>query len=358
MVGTVAGVSAPNTSLASIPVGYFGGHHNQDTSVHGVIPCPAAGCRPAVNLQMLSKMRIVMVEKWVSLHLTLLLRFPPYCLQLPFVSRSAMRCSDPAKHMRQEGHCYDGCMYNASKHMPCFPSCNVERDMLKTLSQVKALNQAVKGVVYLNTLMAFPFYALSGRFADANALLIDMYTGKPVELTNDEGMQHVWVYDWGNPTGRQLFIDFVSDFLSKNEADGIFADKWGGGASRVNATTWKICNNRCGFINNSQAAAYNAGAILVREQISALMHMNASSPAEFGGLLYADGLSNGAKCPKATYPDGSVKINLVGGWATWRPEHGYVTEPYRHMSNPDPERYVLGAIRQVSRASPLLSTDR
>ena len=54
-------------------------------------------------------------------------------------------------------------MYNASKHMPCFPSCNVEGDMLRTLGQIKALNPNVKGVVYLNTLMAFPFYALSVR---------------------------------------------------------------------------------------------------------------------------------------------------------------------------------------------------
>lgn len=64
-------------------------------------------------------------------------------------------------------------------------------------TSIKALNPSVTGVVYLNTLMAFPFYALSGRFADAGALLMDMYTGKPVELTNDEDMQHVWVYDWG-----------------------------------------------------------------------------------------------------------------------------------------------------------------
>ena len=32
-----------------------------------------------------------------------------------------------------------------------------------------------------------------------------------------------------------------------------------------------------------------------------------------------DGLSNGAKCPKAAYPNGAVKINLVGEWAGWRP---------------------------------------
>ena len=29
------------------------------------------------------------------------------------------------------------------------------------------------------------------------------YTQKPVELVNDEGMQHVWVYDSGNPVGRR-----------------------------------------------------------------------------------------------------------------------------------------------------------
>ena len=57
--------TAPNTSLATIPAAYFGGHHS---------PCNGTtGCRSATNLRMLSKMRMVMVEKW-------------------------------------EGHCYDGCI--------------------------------------------------------------------------------------------------------------------------------------------------------------------------------------------------------------------------------------------------------
>jgi hypothetical protein len=30
---------------------------------------------------------------------------------------------------------------------------------------------------------------------------------------NDEGMQHVWVYDWGNPKGRELFVEFIKSFL-------------------------------------------------------------------------------------------------------------------------------------------------
>ena len=158
---------------------------------------------------MLSRMRMVMVEKW-------------------------------------EGHCYDGCMYNASKDLPCYPSCNVEGDMLGTLSRAKALARAdgrsLTGVFYLNTLLAFPFYELSGKFAEAGALLMDMSTGKPVELTNDENMQHVWVYDWGNAEGRQLFLDWIAAAIASGNVDGLFADKWGYQCQEINETTWKICS--------------------------------------------------------------------------------------------------------------------
>jgi len=194
LVAAADGVRAPNTSLATMPIGYFGGHHNEGNEYHGNTSCPAAGCRPAANVEMLAKMRLVMVEKW-------------------------------------EGHCYDGCMYNASKDKPCYPSCNVEGDMLATLAAAKKLNPAVLGVMYINTLMAFPFYSLSGKFAEADALLIDMYTNKPVELTNDEGMQHVFVYDWGSEKARSLFVGFIKGLLDSGQADGIFSDKWGGGCS-------------------------------------------------------------------------------------------------------------------------------
>lgn len=278
-VGTA---TAPNTSLATVPVAYFGGHHSSCNL--------SSGCRTLTNLQMLAKMRMVMVEKW-------------------------------------EGHCYDGCMLNASKNMPCDPSCNVESNMLDTLARAKALAQAdgrdLAGVFYLNTLLAFPFYQLSGRFAEANALLMDMYTGKPVELTNDEDMKHVWVYDWGNPKGRHLFLQFIQESVSSGNVDGMFADKWGYQCKEVNSTTWKICNNRCGFVTPQQAHAYNNGSVILREAVSRLLKIQAnySSPAQFGGLLYADGLSNGMKCPVTKNdenPDGSIKVNLVGRWAVWR----------------------------------------
>ena len=50
---------------------------------------------------------------------------------------TALRVPPAALHA---GHCYDGCMLNASKDMACFPSCNVEGDMMDTLARVKALN--------------------------------------------------------------------------------------------------------------------------------------------------------------------------------------------------------------------------
>lgn len=247
-----------------------------------------------------------------------------------------------------EGHCYDGCMYNASKGMLCYSSCNVERDMLKTIASVKKLSPSTLGVMYINTLMAFPFYALSGKFEANDALLMDMYTNKPVELTNDEGMQHVYVYDWGSAKGRELFIAFIKDLLDSGQADGLFSDKWSYRCSQVNESTWKICNNRCGYVTPAQAAAYNAGAEQVREQISTLLNVNASTPSGFHGFLYADGLSNTAKCPPATYTDGYIKVNLVGGWATFRPQLGYVTKPvYGHLSGPEKEQNVHNFIRMV-----------
>ena len=36
--------------------------------------------------------------------------------------------------------------------------------------------------------------------------------------------------------GRALFVEFIQGFLTSGNADGMFADKWGGGCKEVNAT--------------------------------------------------------------------------------------------------------------------------
>lgn len=76
--------------------------------------------RDDANIAMLAKMRMVMLEKW-------------------------------------EGHCWQDCLAGGVGSPACQSSCGVENDILSTLGRIKAINPAVSGVLYLNTLLAFPF---------------------------------------------------------------------------------------------------------------------------------------------------------------------------------------------------------
>ena len=104
---------------------------------------------------MLSKMRMIMLEKW-------------------------------------EGHCWQDCLAAGVGSPSCEAGCGVENDILDTLSRVKALNPAVAGVLYLNTLLAFPFYTLNGVYEKADALTIDSVTKKPIKIRNDNGMEGIF----------------------------------------------------------------------------------------------------------------------------------------------------------------------
>ena len=211
-----ASITPPNTSLATIPVAYFGGTTKP---------------RPQANLEMLSKMRLVMVEKW-------------------------------------EGHCWADCLANSTAvpARPCQTSCDVERDMLATLKAVKTLNPQISTVFYWNTLLAFPFYAQVGEFASNGALLMDTNTHTPLALRNDNGMPGIGVYDFGKAEGRQLWQGMVETLVHTGLVDGIFGDKWGVFATNnaSNSTApdpggWKVCNHWCGGLSEKQALAFNAG---------------------------------------------------------------------------------------------------
>ena len=258
-------LTPPNTSLSTIPVAYFGGHKS---------PRGSGGRSPA-NLAMLSKMRIVMLEKW-------------------------------------EGHCYDECFpfKNGSINPHCNPSCNVENEMLGTMTKVKALNPSVTTVFYLNTLLLFPFYSLAGKYQQQNALLIDSQTHLPVLLRNDESMPNIFVPDFGTKTGRALLLDTVEQMIKSGTVDGIFADKWPNGANRLKNGSYLICNHACGHLTQAKGDAWNAGKLAVRNALLAMLRVNAtnsSAPAPFGGLLYGDGCNG---CDRRPWMDG----NLIGPW--------------------------------------------
>jgi len=50
---------------------------------------------------------------------------------------------------------------------------------------VKAVNPAVSGVMYLNTLLDFPFYSLHGRYVEEGVVAMDSVTKKPIQIRNE-----------------------------------------------------------------------------------------------------------------------------------------------------------------------------
>eukprot|EP00035_Acanthoeca_spectabilis_P001829 m.83066 g.83066 ORF g.83066 m.83066 type:complete len:474 (-) comp11171_c0_seq4:93-1514(-) len=216
MAAATAAGGRPNTSLATVPVGYFGGN-----TLH----------RGDANIAMLAKLRIVMIEKW-------------------------------------EGHCWADCLANSSSPA-CLPSCNEEGIIIDTHRRIKAINPGVSSVMYLNTLLDFPYYHIHGVFAAANALTIDSVTKKPISIRNDNGMEGINVFGFDTEAGVQLYIEAIKNITASGVIDGFFGDKWAKGASQNKNGSWSICNKECGSVTASQAAAWNAGKQKVLAAVTA-----------------------------------------------------------------------------------------
>ncbi len=169
-----------------------------------------------------------------------------------------------------EGPCWFECLANstaAQPPRPCDPSCGEEDYQLATIKRIKARNPGVATVFYLNTLYNFPYYKLAGAFAAAreNVLGTD---GKPINLINDDGMKHIEIMDFGQPSAIKRYLDFHRGLVDSGLVDGTFPDKNGIRASK-NATSgqWQLCemnggaafghswSDACGEISEATALA-------------------------------------------------------------------------------------------------------
>lgn len=218
MLCVASSVRTPNTSLHTLPVGYFGGVATQ---------------RPTANIEMLSKMRIIVIEKW-------------------------------------EGPCWNKC-YDNDTHtppLPCSSSCDVERYMMGTIQKVKQLNPEVAAVFYLNTLYDFPFYSLHGMYEASDADMKDI-NGKVIGLRNDNGMYPVPVYDFGKIEALDIYLDFHTNLSASGIVDGTFPDKHNVFAWK-NGSNWQICESgektsvknwskSCAVISETVALKHNKG---------------------------------------------------------------------------------------------------
>ena len=226
-VGGADAITAPDLSLDTIPIGYFGG-----------VNCKQ---RSQQNIEMLAKMRVIVIEKW-------------------------------------EGPCWYECFKNLTMNppIPCEPSCGAEYYQLKTITQAKAVNPKLSAVFYLNTLYDFPFLELHEKALQAKADMLDV-KGKPVAFKNDNGMPNINVFDFSQQVGRDLWTGFVKNLTETGVVDGLFDDK-----SQILATWnetgkfWQICefgtgkdtwNISCGVITNETAMGYNRGKPMVLEAL-------------------------------------------------------------------------------------------
>lgn len=203
-------VLAPSTSLDTLPVVYMGGN---------------SAPRPKENIEMLAKMRYVVIEKW-------------------------------------EGPCWNECLANVSKQLPCEPSCDEEAVQMATLAAVKKLNPSVPGIMYLNTILDFPFLRLHQTLVDADALVRNV-DGSVCQLINDNGMTNITVYDYSKPIGQQIWLDAVQRLVETGTVDGFYGDTMQVYAEENNQTgLWEVCkigHHTCCEMNESTAKLYNAG---------------------------------------------------------------------------------------------------
>ena len=212
-------ITPPDTSLDTLPVGYFGGVNCKERSQE--------------NIEMLAKMRVIVIEKW-------------------------------------EGPCWYECYANLTRTPPilCQPSCGAEHYQLETIKRAKTVNPKLAAVFYLNTLYDFPFLELHGEFLKANADIVDV-NGKLVSFKNDNGMPDINVFDFGQEVGRDLWTGFVKNLTETGIVDGLFDDKhqifaeW-----NETGSFWQICefgtgkdtwDISCGIISNETAQKYNDG---------------------------------------------------------------------------------------------------
>ena len=79
---------------------------------------------------------------------------------------------------------------------------------------MKAVNPAVAGVLYLNTLLDFPFYSLHGEYERENVVAMDSVTKAPIQIRNDNGLEGIFVFGFDHPVGQQLYIDAVRNLTS------------------------------------------------------------------------------------------------------------------------------------------------
>merc|ERR1712113_103130 len=104
-----------------------------------------------------------------------------------------------------EGPCWDHCFVHPVPS-ECNPSCNTESYIRGTAQALKKVNPKISVVMYLNSLLNFPNYNLTGHYLAKPTLLLHDKNGNIGHLQNDAGLGNLTVPDFSVPEAQNLWL--------------------------------------------------------------------------------------------------------------------------------------------------------
>lgn len=224
-----ARAAAPNTSLATLPVGYYGS---------------SWPVKDAAHIDLLSRLRFVVLmqqdgECWV--------KCCPH-------ANGGPKCAHPR------------IQWNASENPGCDPSCDQHGTQDAVFARIgeHAKSQGRSPphfIIYMNAVYDWPFDAAhaGGESVD----LLDAH-GRPHMEMCDPGIYPSFFRDYSKPAGRKAFVGEIDKYVVKGAADGVYLDCFDSKPVKClgNGTCVAIrnpLNNTASVITAAHVAGYIAG---------------------------------------------------------------------------------------------------
>merc|ERR1712166_119117 len=185
----IALAKAPDTSLNTIPVMYYGANWN----------------RSQLNIDVLARMQMVV-----------LMQEDGHCWQTccPMRFKGHSQCgwspTDP------DATTYKGCDASCDEH-------GSQEDVFKRVA-ASAKRQELPGphnVLYMNSVYMWPFDAASALGA---AAMVTDVNGKPHQESCDPGIYPSYFFDFGKAAGAKSWLDIIRKHVVEGAADGVYCD--------------------------------------------------------------------------------------------------------------------------------------
>eukprot|EP00035_Acanthoeca_spectabilis_P031905 m.16199 g.16199 ORF g.16199 m.16199 type:complete len:450 (+) comp5025_c0_seq1:106-1455(+) len=146
------------------------------------------------------------------------------------------------------------------------PACHQEDIILAELKKVKLANPNVSTIFYYNSVLDFPQYQLHARMLEDPNLTLHNAEG---QIVNMSGGGHTCdVFDFGNPTTRQLFIETCANLTRTGYVDGCFVDRSVDGTPTDSGND-TVPSGRRYNLTNATTEAYFRGHIQVLKDLQA-----------------------------------------------------------------------------------------